>query len=514
MWADHVDEAADAGAALELMAETDYEVVLCDYNLGDGKDGMQLFEEAKHLGLLHSHTVFLMITAENSMDNVMAVVEYLPDGYLVKPVNPEVLRLRITKAIQRKAVLHDIESALAESRYKDVIALCDSQLRSKPQYKFDLLQLRGEALLGNGDIQSAQALYDSVLETREIPWALLGRAQVLLHSGDLEAARKCCTQVIDNWHTTMQAYDLLARIESERGDTKACEQVLATAVSVSPKSIRRQQQLADTALDNGNDEAAQAAFRKALRLGRHSCFARGGDLTGFTRSTSAVEGPEAALRALEDVCKQDAQTMDQNSLAVQLARGDLLSKLDRGDEAKACIHCALEQLDADAGSVDPDLQLQLARACFDVGLEDEASSVVDHLVRTNHDVAQITDAAKALFHEVGRGADGDALVNSARKAIITINNDGVRLAKDGRFDEAVDLLGTAVNELPDNITVRLNLVQALLHRVKRHGMNPEVSQEIQNHLEKARGLGADKAKLARLLQSCNELSRVDADEVA
>ncbi|CAK0759075.1 hypothetical protein CCP3SC15_2450004 [Gammaproteobacteria bacterium] len=49
------------------MDNRSYDIVLCDYNLGDGRDGMQILEEAKQRHLIGLTTVFVMITAESSI---------------------------------------------------------------------------------------------------------------------------------------------------------------------------------------------------------------------------------------------------------------------------------------------------------------------------------------------------------------------------------------------------------------------------------------------------------------
>lgn len=63
--------ARDGKATVGLMEKRGYDVVLCDYNLGVGKDGQQVLEEARKRQLINIATVFVMITAENSRDMVM-----------------------------------------------------------------------------------------------------------------------------------------------------------------------------------------------------------------------------------------------------------------------------------------------------------------------------------------------------------------------------------------------------------------------------------------------------------
>ena len=83
--AQHIDDTFNAEEALKKVAFNQYDVILCDYNLGDGQNGQQLLEEIMHRHLIPYGTIYIMITAENSQNMVMAAVEYRPDGYLNKP---------------------------------------------------------------------------------------------------------------------------------------------------------------------------------------------------------------------------------------------------------------------------------------------------------------------------------------------------------------------------------------------------------------------------------------------
>ena len=74
--ADNIAEARTGEEALELLEEESKEIILCDYNLGEGKDGQQVLEEAKHRELIPYSTVFILVTAENTSDMVMGAMEH------------------------------------------------------------------------------------------------------------------------------------------------------------------------------------------------------------------------------------------------------------------------------------------------------------------------------------------------------------------------------------------------------------------------------------------------------
>ena len=49
---EHVDTAATGEEAIKLCGQHKYDIVISDYNLGNGKDGQQVLEEVRHLRVL------------------------------------------------------------------------------------------------------------------------------------------------------------------------------------------------------------------------------------------------------------------------------------------------------------------------------------------------------------------------------------------------------------------------------------------------------------------------------
>ncbi|WP_230369681.1 response regulator [Paludibacterium denitrificans] len=83
------------------MAKYEFDVVLCDYDLGNGYDGLYLFEEVKERNLIKQSCVFMIVTGERRAQRVISAAELAPDDYLLKPFTGEVLSQRLEKAMRR-----------------------------------------------------------------------------------------------------------------------------------------------------------------------------------------------------------------------------------------------------------------------------------------------------------------------------------------------------------------------------------------------------------------------------
>ena len=155
---EHIAEARSGEDALNQIREHDFDIILCDYNLGPGKDGQQILEEIKEQELLQYSSIYIMTTAENTSEMVMGAVEYSPDDYLSKPFTKEVLISRLKKLLARKSSLNKISTATKQRDYESAIALCDAQLSENPNNRFELLKIKTELLLRINDYDSVEKI--------------------------------------------------------------------------------------------------------------------------------------------------------------------------------------------------------------------------------------------------------------------------------------------------------------------------------------------------------------------
>ncbi|HEX9752237.1 MAG TPA: response regulator [Methyloceanibacter sp.] len=89
----NVDEASDGTAALGMMREKDYGLVISDWNM-EPMTGYELLREVRADDRL-SRTPFIMVTAESKTDNVIAAKKAGVNNYIVKPFNAATLKSKI-----------------------------------------------------------------------------------------------------------------------------------------------------------------------------------------------------------------------------------------------------------------------------------------------------------------------------------------------------------------------------------------------------------------------------------
>ena len=96
-----VDAANDGPAALQLVGERLYNLVLTDMKM-PGMSGLELFKQAKAKS---RDTLFILMTAFGTVESAVQAMKEGAYDYLSKPLDMQRLRAQVTKALAFQAVV-------------------------------------------------------------------------------------------------------------------------------------------------------------------------------------------------------------------------------------------------------------------------------------------------------------------------------------------------------------------------------------------------------------------------
>jgi DNA-binding response OmpR family regulator len=96
-----VRSAETAYVGFNVIKEWHPDVVLCDLNLPDGS-GMDIMRLINSCDAEYFKVAFLFISAEPSRDIVTKALNLGADDYLIKPIDPDVLRARIQGLLRKQ----------------------------------------------------------------------------------------------------------------------------------------------------------------------------------------------------------------------------------------------------------------------------------------------------------------------------------------------------------------------------------------------------------------------------
>ncbi|MBE0362299.1 hypothetical protein PULV_a2902 [Pseudoalteromonas ulvae UL12] len=285
----HVDTCSEGEEAIRKYAEHQHQVVLVDYNLGDGLSGLQVLEELNYRQLLKPGTLYILITGETAMELVMGALEYRPDDYLAKPFTKNILKTRLDKLVQLQEVFQPVHSALAKGKNITAIELCDSLMQKNKRLSMQCLRLKGDIYLKSGLYPKAINVFKTVIEQHELTWAQMGLARAYSGINQLADVQTICKKIISKNKYALEAYDLLAESDCAMGNFEHAYTLLKTACDLSPNTLIRQRKLGQLALRYLELETALNAFKRVIGLGRYSIKIRPDDFVTLLQTMLQIQ---------------------------------------------------------------------------------------------------------------------------------------------------------------------------------------------------------------------------------
>ncbi|MES2262856.1 MAG: response regulator [Pseudomonadota bacterium] len=496
--AKHIDQAASGGEAMIMLGKTHYDVVLCDFNLGEGKNGQQVLEECRIRNLMTPSSVWLMVSAEKSVESVMGAAEHQPDAYIIKPITEGVLLTRLNRVWQKKQIFCEIDQAFVDKDYLRAARLCDEQIAHNKLHEVDLLRMKAALLLKAGEPEKARAVYELVLEDRDYNWARTGLARIRMSNGDHEAARQMFQGVIAENKYYIDAYDQLATAYQLMGKLEESCDILEKATKLSPNSVPRQRNLGNAALKLGNIPLAERAFRKCIAIGEYSVLKTVDAYFGLARVCGQKNDPKEALVVLATAQREFAGELVHlrskiTEGLVYHESGDYRRARKSGDELEA-------MLNHDAERPDTPTCLEMATLLFAVGVKDAPVELLCYVIRNNHDNMVLLDDVQKIFDKARMGEEGSALIMSSRKEAADMMNKGVLLWKTGKLTEAVEWMREARVALPNNMRILFNSAQILISHMQQNGFEQALMDEANGVLMHVDRIAPGQQRFAQLIE--------------
>ena len=509
--ASDIDLAKNGADAIQMLEKKRYDVVLCDYNLGPGRDGQQVLEEARHRNLISNGTAFIMITAENTASMVLGAIEYEPDSYLSKPFTKDLLGSRLERILVKKSDLQPIDAALEQKDYPRALQLLEQRIAAKPKNLGELIRLKGEVCLKSGAYEEAAVVYEGILAVREMAWARLGLGKVHYGLKQYEAAKDIFQDLVVANDRYTSAYDWLARCQKALGDSLSSQKTLAAAVKISPKAILRQNALGEIALENKDYKAAESAFGHAVELGRHSIHKHPKMYTRLVESKISNEeckDKSGTFKLIEQMKREYRGNREAEIYAAMAAatahRG--VGEVDKAMQSMAAAEQLYEQF---ASDTNPDLTLSLAKLNADFGEEEKAVALYKTAVKNNHDDEEFLRNLETSFTESGLSESVKELVYESRKEIVQLNNRGAGLVTQGKIEEALGLFEKAAEGMSGNKTINLNAAIVSIMHMERHGLDMKLISKSRQYLDRVKKLDPDYAGLPKLQERFKKLLKAD-----
>ncbi len=508
--ATQVDTAATSTQAMAQCQARSYDIVLCDYNLGHGKDGQQVLEELRHLRALMNTSLFVMITAESSRQMVLGALECQPDDYITKPITQASLRLRLDRALVKHQALYEIKQAIDNRDYRGGLALCDKLMGEQQRYAGDCLRIKAQLHYLLGEYPQAEKIYRHALALKPYIWARLGLGKTLLAGGELDEAEALLQSVIDEDSRYVEAHDLLAELYAARKDTLAAQASTALATQISPKSVTRHRRLAELAERNHDDEACITSYRNAIKWGMDSCHESPQDTFNYARkvaevvngdnSGAAKDRAREAMKSLERAVKRFPQD-ESVAMQAKFVESQIHASQGRLKEAQGAaeqgrdLYMGLEQPAGEAS-------LDYARALLATEQHASADKLLLQLARENAGDKKVIEKIDGLASE--------PLTEAGKKQTADLTRQGIALYDRKQFKQAIDVFSEAVTFYPKHIGLNLNLVQVIIAEAKEKNNLRDYAKLYRRCLRQVQGIDQQHSQYQRYQYLQQQVAALEA----
>ncbi|MCC6921760.1 MAG: response regulator [Nitrosomonas sp.] len=491
--------------AIALLEKNAFDIVLCDYKLGNGKDGQQVLEEARHRNLLSHAAIFFIITTENTSKMVMGAIDYFPDDYISKPFTQSQIHTRLERAFQRKAKLEGIAQAINNRNFSKALRLCDQKLQEEANGLIEVQKIKGDLLCKLGLLDEAEQYYIHLLKDRNITWARLALGKVYFQKKNYTEAEIQFESLVNDNPAYVHALDGLAETLEVQGELERSQYILERAIDLSPKSSVRQRKLGAVALQNGDYEIAEKAYADAIQIGRNSCFGSLTDLTGLTKSLISQEKTTEALEAIENI-QQDYKNNPDENLYIPLCKSMICLKTKNIDECEKNLDLVFKNLNKRTGVLSPEVVLEITQTCLTLDNPGLTDKIIKQLVSDHSENERLLTQVKTLYDKAGKLDEASEIIESTRQEIIRINNEGVKMVRSGKLEQSISYFIQAAKGMPNNATINFNAAYSMIRQMKESRETGRYFGLCRKFMEQGHKVDPSNQKYYQLLKLTEDLS--------
>lgn len=460
---ENIHVTATGKGVLDECKSKKFDLILCDYNLGHGKNGQQVLEEVRDLGYLKNTALFVIISAETSRDVVMGIMEAGPDEYLTKPFTQSVLVKRIERLVLQNGELAEVKKALSKNNYPVVLTRCNQLIKEGSRYSAWCRRKMAEAFFETQQFNKAKSLCQLLQSKRDLDWAMVLEARIMKETVSLSDAITHLNKVVSQFPNCIKAFDYLAEYHEEKGDSEQAQDFLESAVELSPRVMSRQQSLVNLSLSNGDLDVALKSSQQALKLSTNSHYASADQYLMAAQVISesiigdaTAEGRKKAQDAFSLLNQASKKFPEEPSTKLNkiLIESQIYSSQKKRDQANLALKEARSMIKEHAGLLTPEMALEMGKVLYATDQHEAAAEMFDHILKDKMVDKRLVAKTYAFLDEpVGL---------AARLKAKQDNLVGLSFYENKRYQDAIESFKKAQKSSPIHPGLNMNLVQTAL----------------------------------------------------
>lgn len=361
------------------LSARDFALIVCEYQLEGDRNGQQLLEDLRVNKKLNWTTAFMMVTGERSYSNVVAVAEFEPDDYLIKPFTASTLSDRVVRIFNRKARLAEAYKTIYDAQYFAVPEICEGLETRFPQYHNELERMRIESFFWSGQFDKTEQELLEKLDRAPKPWMHLLLAKVNLEKKDFEEAGDLLANVVKSNPEYLAASDLFADVLWEQNKPGEALEVLEKMGAKALASTSRLRKLADLAVRIGDNTRSKNYLTKVIDRSRNTSLSQIHDYLQLSK----IYVTEGRHEEAEKLTAKMRSTVNSADLDLARAMMSIQKEIAEGRSAKAQDKLT-GFLDTHADMItglEPETLTSLLELCFAVNMGSKGYELASQITR-------------------------------------------------------------------------------------------------------------------------------------
>lgn len=376
------------------LASREFALIVCEYQLEGDRNGQQLLEDLRVNNKLAWSTAFMMVTGERSYGNVVAVAEFEPDDYLIKPFTASTLSDRVVRIFNRKARLAPAYRAMFDGEFSEIPGICEDLEVKFPQYLNELERMRVESFFRSGQFEKTEQELNDKLNKAPKPWMQLLLAKVNLEKKQFEDANCLLTEVVKTNPEYLAASDLFAEVLWEQNRPAEALEILEKMGAKALASTTRLRKLADLAVRIGDNTRSKNYLTKVIDRSRNTSLSQIHDYLQLSK----IYVKEGRHEEAEKLTAKMRTTV--NSSELDLARAMMAIQKEiadgRGGKAADKLNAFFESHSEELPTLEPETLTSLLELCFAVSMENKGYELASQITKQKPSKAMLDRIRSAI----------------------------------------------------------------------------------------------------------------------
>ncbi|MDP3187607.1 response regulator [Limnobacter sp.] len=376
------------------LASREFALLVCEYQLEGDRNGQQLLEDLRVNKKLAWSTAFMMVTGERSYGNVVAVAEFEPDDYLIKPFTASTLSDRVVRVFNRKARLATVYEAMFDGKYSDVPGICEELEAHFPQYLNELERMRIESFFWSGQYDKTEQELIDKLDRSPKPWMQLLLAKVNLEKKKFEEANELLAGVVKTNPEYLAACDLFADVLWEQNKPEEALEILEKMGAKALASTTRLRKLADLAVRVGDNTRSKNYLTKVIDRSRNTSLSQIHDYLQLSK----IYVREGKHEEAEKLTAKMRSTVNSSELDLARAMMAIQKEIADGRGAKAADKLAdfFKSNTETLPALGPDTLTSLLELCFAVNMDNKGYELASQITKHKPSKAMLDRIRSAI----------------------------------------------------------------------------------------------------------------------